>query len=450
MKVAIIGAGISGLSAAYDLQKSDRFEVSLFESSALVGGKIQTAREGEFLIEQGPDSIFSMKPWAVELMIELGMESALVEPLGSEFCILSKGKLHAVPRALASLVPSASGALEKVGFLTASAKRRALQETDVEPGGGADESVASFFRRRFGKMFSEMVAEPLLAGTHAGDPEKLSMAALYPSYLGMERSHGSVAKAAAARTGNGNHKGGFLTLRDGMGSFPNVLAERLTRVCLRASTPVLSIRRSGEGLVVVTDSGEEPFDRVILAVPAFAAAKILGEVSPEASERLATIRFVSTAIVSLAYERDAFRKPLHGNGFLVPTGESSAITGCTWSSNKWAGRAPEGTYLIRAFLGRDGGLDVDAVSDEELTSMARGTLERLLSPSRAPVLSRLDRWPKGMAQYELGHVCKIAAIEAALEGLPVQLVGSSYRGNSIPDCVRQGREAAKKILAEIN
>ena len=161
MKVVIIGAGIAGLAAAYDLQKIEGFEVTLLEKSAVVGGKIQTAREGEYLIEQGPDSIFSAKPWAVDLMCELGMEDELVEPLSSEFSILTKGKLHIVPRALASLNPSASGALEKVAFLSAAAKRRALKESEAGPGEGKEESIASFFRRRFGKTFSELVAEPL-------------------------------------------------------------------------------------------------------------------------------------------------------------------------------------------------------------------------------------------------------------------------------------------------
>ncbi len=447
MKVAIIGGGIAGLSAAYDLQKAGIFEVTLFEQSSSVGGKIQTAQEGEFLIEQGPDSIFSAKPWAVQLMCELGMESELMEPLESEFSIQTKGKLHSVPRPLASLIPSANGALEKAGFLTAAAKRRALKEAEVGRGDGGDESIASFFRRRFGRTFSELVAEPLLAGTHAGDPEKLSMAALYPSYLGMEKEHGSVSEAAAKRTSAGTgHKVGFLTLSQGMGVFPQKLAEALTTVKLLLSTRVKSLRAASEGVEVETEAGLQLFDHVILATPAYITAKIIRDLAPAAAAHLSQIRFVSTAIVSLAYPRNAFAKPLTGNGFLVPTSEPSPITGCTWSSNKWAGRAPSDTLLVRAFMGRDGGLNIDEKTDAELIGLATETLSGLLNPKQSPLLTRLDRWSKGMAQYELGHLGRIAAIESDIANLPISLVGASYKGNSIPDCIRQGREAARALI----
>lgn len=455
LKIVIIGGGIAGLAAAYDLQSKDDFEVTLIERSPIVGGKIQTITDGGYLIERGPDSIFSVKPWATELMCELGMENELMEPLSSEFSILTKGRLHKVPRALASLIPSASGALEKVAFLSSSAKKRALKESDVGPSGGEDESIASFFRRRFGRTFSELVAEPLLAGTHAGDPEKLSMAALYPTYLGMEREHGSVAKAVAARASSGGttRKAGFLTLRAGMGTFPCRVGEALTRTNLVTSTEVTSIRIDGEPYrggrwVVETTSGSFIADHLILATPADAAANLLQDVAPASAEGLRAIRFVSTAIATLAYPRDAFPKALHGNGFLVPRRETSALTGCTWSSNKWAGRAPDELLLLRAFMGRDGGLDVEGFSDRELILQAEKTLADLLGPTQTPVFTRLDRWPRGLPQYELGHLDRLAEIEKGLEKLPITLIGSSYRGNSIPDCVRQGRVAARQLIAE--
>ncbi|MBS1717575.1 MAG: protoporphyrinogen oxidase [Armatimonadetes bacterium] len=450
MRIAIVGAGISGLAAAYDLQKLEGFEVTLFDKSAGVGGKIQTVREGDYLIEQGPDSIFSAKPWAVDLMCELGMEDELVEPLSSEFSILTKGKLHKVPRALATFIPSASGALEKVGFLSAAAKRRALKEAEVEPGAGEDESIASFFRRRFGRKFSELVAEPLLAGTHAGDPEKLSMAAMYPAYLGMEREHGSVAEAAAKRqhASGPSRKVGFLTLKGGMATFPQRLANALTNVRCMPSTEVLGLAPESGAVRLQTSSGEFVFDHLILAVPANVASSLLAGSRPGAAEKLGQIQYVSTAIATLVYKRSAFPEPLTGNGFLVPFSEPSAITGCTWSSNKWASRAPEDELLIRAFMGRTGGLNVDDFDDDSLIAQAADELSVLVKPSQPPLFTRLDRWPKAMAQYELGHLALLAGIEESLAGLPISLVGSSYRGNSIPDCVRQGREAARKLAAK--
>ena len=453
MKVAIVGAGISGLAAAYDLQMAKGFEVILFEKSSNVGGKIQTAREGEFVIEEGPDSIFSVKPWATELICELGMEAELMEPLSSEFSILTKGRLHTVPRALASLIPSASGALEKVGFLSSSAKKRALKESEIGPGHEADQSIASFFRRRFGRAFSELVAEPLLAGTHAGDPEKLSMAALYPAYLGMERDHGSVAQAAAARAHAGGpaRKVGFQTLRRGMGSFPESLAHALTDTRVMTSTEVSAVEPSSSttgvrSLTLKTSEATYGVDHLILAVPASAAAHLLGDIAPAAADALNEIRFVSTAIATLAFPRDAFPRPLHGNGFLVPYGEPLPITGCTWSSNKWSDRAPANLLLLRVFMGRDGGLDIDRFSDEELLTQAIDAITGLLKPKLSAVFSRLDRWPQGLPQYDLGHLDRLAKIDGALACLPISLVGASYRGNSIPDCVRQGRQAASALI----
>lgn len=451
MRIAIVGAGISGLAAAYDLQKDATYRVTLFEQSAKVGGKIQTAKEGDYLVEGGPDSIFSAKPWASELMAELGMEDELVEPLAHEFSILSKGKLHGVPRALASLIPSASGALEKAGFLSAAAKKRALKEAEVERSGGGDESIASFFRRRFGRTFAELVAEPLLAGTHAGDPEKLSMAALYPTYLGMERDHGSISQAAAARqshapTSHGPvRKAGFYTLRSGMAAFPQRLAAALDRTVVNLETTVDRIEKKEDRIVLHTSRGSFEFDHVILAVPAYAAAPMLRQVSPDAAQQLDTVRFVSTAIVSLAYPRTCFARPLVGNGFLVPRKEPSFINGCTWSSNKWAGRAPDDILLVRAFIGREGGVDIDAMADEELVEQAKSALGSLLEANGDPVYTRLDRWPRAMAQYEMGHLERLGRIQEALSNLPITLIGASYRGNSIPDCVRQGREAAAKL-----
>lgn len=452
MKIAIIGAGISGLTAAYDLEKAASNEIVLIEQSATVGGKIQTAQVGDYLVEQGPDSIFATKPWAVDIICELGMEADLMEPLCSEFSILTKGKLHTVPRALASLIPSASGALEKAGFLSAAAKRRALKEADVEAGGGHDESISSFFGRRFGRSFSNLVAEPLLAGTHAGDPTKLSMAALYPTYVGMEQSHGSISKAAAERASHAapSHaprRAGFLTLKGGMASLPMKVAGALTSTKLLTSTSVESVTLAGSRVLIESSGGRFEVDHVIIATPAYVTAGLLKDACPEAAALLSDIRFVSTAIASLAYPRDAFPKPLHGNGFLVPYTEHSAITGCTWSSNKWAERAPDDMLLIRAFMGRDGGLSVDEHSDDELVAKASDALGSILSPSVGPAFTRLDRWTRGMAQYEIGHLARIAAIDKAVAGLPVSLVGSSYRGNSISDCVRQGREIAAQLLS---
>ncbi len=446
--IVIVGGGIAGLSAAYDLERAGGHEVTLIEAADRLGGKIATERVGDYLLELGPDSIFAVKPWAVQLIEELGMGDQLVDPIATDFAILVGGKLHQVPRALASLMPSASNTLEKVSFFSAATKRRILKEKEVEKGPGGAESIAAFFRRRFGRKFSELVAEPLLAGIHAGDPEKLSMSALYPSYLGLEQKHGSLTGGPGAHPPKGGpNRASFVALRDGMGSLVIRLQDSLKTTQLLTGTRVARIEGRDGRLVVFTDDDRElVVDHLVLAVPAEIAAPLLTQVAPGAAAALGKIRYVSTAVVTLAFPRGAFPKDLCGNGFLVPFMEPSDITGSTWSSNKWPGRAPGDTLLMRCFMGRDGGLAVDQCTDEQLIGRALGTIEKVLHPIQKPIYSRADRWPKAMAQYELGHLDLLAEAEKGLSRLAIYLVGSSYRGNSVSDCVRQGRDAARSIL----
>lgn len=443
-RVIVAGGGVAGLSAAYTLGR-EGFEVVLLEAAPKLGGKVQTVREDGMLVELGPDSVFTIKPWAVSLMQELGMEDEFVEPCGHDFSILVGGKLHHVPRALATLMPSASGVLEKVAFLSAAAKRRVLAEREAPTGSGDDESIASFFRRRFGRKFSETVAEPLLAGIHAGDPEQLSMKALYPTYLGMEQKHGSLSNVQAPPPPKTGRKPGFLTLRDGMGSLIERLTASLENVDLRVSTQVREI--SEQGRKVHLDGGEVlEADHLVMALPASGAAGLLRQAAPEAAEALATIRYVSTALVTLAYDDRKFEGGRFGNGFLVPNSEPSDVTGCTMTSTKWPGRAPEGVALLRVFMGRAGGLDVEAFSDEELIRRAVDAVAGATRTRVEPHYRRLDRWHRAMPQYLIGHLDLMEQVDRALEGWPLVLAGSSYRGSGIPDCVRQGREAAAAIL----
>ncbi|HTQ08751.1 MAG TPA: protoporphyrinogen oxidase [Fimbriimonadaceae bacterium] len=448
-QVVVIGGGMAGLSAAYFLQKSPNVRVTLLEASERFGGKVGTERVGDLLVEQGPDSVFSVKPAAIELAIELGMENDLIEPLQFDFSILVNGKLHHVPRALASLMPSASTALEKAEFFGASTKRRILKEKDAPKGDGQDESIASFFRRRFGRKFSNLLAEPLLAGIHAGDPEKLSMKALYPTYLGLEQKKGSLTgptdQPAAASGHNMHRRAGFVSLRNGMESLVEELCHHLNGV-KRSGVPSSRIEKAGDGLRVHSE-GSPPVDAeaVVLAVPAHVAARLLSEIAPRSSVRLGEIRHTSTAVATLAYPMAAFPKEPHGNGFLVPSSETCAMTGCTWSSNKWEGRAPAGTLLLRCFMGRDGGLNVDDFTDDELIEQATAAIGTILKPRQEPTYRALRRWAQAMPQKVVGHTELLAEIEAGLEGLPIFLIGASYRSGGVPDCVRDGREAAEAI-----
>ncbi|MDR3691421.1 MAG: protoporphyrinogen oxidase [Fimbriimonas sp.] len=450
-RIVIIGGGISGLSAAYDIHRDGHHQVTLLEASDRWGGKLVTHRQQGLLIEGGPDSVFTSKPWAVELMAELGLEAEFVEPIGSGFSILSGGKLHSVPRAMASLIPSANSALESIGFLSAAARRRIRSEGNVPKGTGGDETIASFFRRRFGNHFSKSLAEPLLAGIHAGDAEVLSMKALYPSYIGLEQKNGKLTFDAipGAPVSGGAHsprRAGFLTLKDGVQRLVDVLVARLDGADLRLNSRIDSLERVGDGHFQIGASATIDADAVIFSIPSYTVAKLLAGVAPDAAGQLASIRHASTAVVSLAYPIDAFPHGFHGNGFLVPADEPASITGCTFSSSKWPGRAPEGVGLLRAFMGRDRGLNVDEYSDEQLLQMAMETVTKQLGVQVEPVVCRVDRWTRAMPQYEVGHVELMERIEAALGDFPIFLAGGSFRGTGIPDCIKQGRHSARKVL----
>ena len=451
-RIVIIGGGIAGLSAAYELNQNSSHQVTLLEASGRLGGKIITHQHDDLTIEGGPDSIFTTKPWAVELMTELGLEPDFEEPIGSGFSILVGGKLHVIPRALAGLIPSANSALESIGFLGAAARKRIHSEHEVEKGSGHDESIASFFRRRFGSRFSKTIAEPLLAGIHAGDSEKLSMKALYPSYIGLEQKHGSLTGAAATPSNSSPttpspRKAGFLTLRKGLGSLVNTLVTKLDGVDIRLKFHVAALEVSETGTLVITGSERIEADRILICVPAYAAGPMLKPLRPDASALLERIRHASTAVATLAYRKLAFPHELHGNGFLVPADEPVDITGCTYSSLKWKERAPDDTILIRTFMGRDGGVNIDESYDEQLISKSHSLLSKLLKVTEQPIFSRVDRWSLAMPQYELGHLDLMDQIDASLEGLPVYLAGTSYRGTGVPDCIRQGREMARKASA---
>ena len=449
-RIIIIGGGIAGLSAAYDACQDGKHQVTLIESSDRLGGKIITRYENDLVVEGGPDSVFTTKPWAVDLMVELGLESELEEPIGAGFSVLVGGKLHVVPRALASLMPSASTALESIGFLGATARKRILSEKVVEKGSGEDETIASFFRRRFGNRFSKTLAEPLLAGIHAGSADKLSMKALYPSYIGLEQKHGSLSAVSSAAPAIGapstsHRKPGFITLDGGLQRLVDVLVERLKSVDIRLNTLVEQIERNEDGSFRVNANEVLECDALIFAIPGYAAAPILSGIAPGAFEPLMGIRHGSTAVASFCYASSSFKNELHGNGFLVPADEPSSITGCTFSSLKWKHRAPDGSVLLRAFMGQDGGLNVDDYSDDQLLKMAVADFGKHLKVKAEPYYTRVDRWTKAMPQYEVGHTDRMDVIENAVGEMPILFAGCSYRGTGIPDCIRQGREAARSL-----
>jgi len=411
-RITIVGGGITGLATAFHLERLTDAAIDLYEGSSRLGGKVWTDRRCGYLVEEGPDCFFARKPGAIELVRELGLESELIEPAQRQFSMLVNGRLHRVPSGLVTLNQVQPEAVAKAWFLSVEAKSRVLAEAEQPAGTGEDESIRSFFTRRFGAEFSRLVAEPLLAGTHGGDADRLSMRALYPTYLDAEQRYGSLSTSPAP-TGSGPT---FLSFRGGMRTLVDGLAEGLQRTVVHLNAPIDSL-------------GAFTSDRIALTIPAAEAAKLVPAVG--------SIPHRSSAIVSVAFARDQVAHSLDGTGFLVPEGELGPISGATWSSRKWDGRAPDDAVLLRFFL-RD---------TQTTAETALGSVRDLLGITGEPVWSECRRWTEALPQYTVGHLDRLATIEAELaETLPnVTLAGTSYRGVGVPDCLRQAREAATLI-----
>lgn len=460
MRVAIVGAGVTGLSAAYFLTEARRAgrwrgEVALIERDRRPGGKVQTRHEDGFVVEGGPDSLLAYKPDGVGLVRALGLEAEVVAPVERRVYLLTRGRLEPVPGELLRLAPSRPWEVLGAACLPWRARLRAALEPLVPPRpSDGDESVGAFMRRRLGATFAERLAEPLMAGVHAGDLDRLSMRALYPSFLDLERRHGSLARGlmAGSRSAGGNGSP-FVTLRSGLGTLIERLAANLRDVRLVCGRSVVALaphQEDGTAYRVILDDGSAvEADRVILTTPARLTAGWLASFASRTAELLGRLSFASTGVVTLAFRRSQVGHDLRGSGFLVPHAERFPLTGCTWSSSKWPDRAPEGTVLVRGFVGWAGDATALDRDDADLVALVGSALRPLLRIEGEPLRAWVDRWPEAMPQYEVGHLEWVAAVEASLRERPgLLLAGSSYRGVGIPDCVRQAREAVESLVAE--
>jgi oxygen-dependent protoporphyrinogen oxidase len=476
-RVVIIGGGITGLSSAYYVERMAKdagleAEVTLVERDSRLGGKIGTDRIGRFVVEWAPDSFVTYKPWGVRLCREIGVregaadsDAELVQPSIHGFYMLIGGKLHKMPEELIGLTLSTLKGVWRAPFLTLGGKVRASVEGIVRPRRRLkDESLAGFMRRRFGCEFAKKFAEPLMAGIYAGQPENLSMAAIYPTYFEMEKKYGSMSRAivemsrrrqvekTAAKTGEMNPKGSafFVSIRGGMEVMVDRLTENLASTDVRVGTSVESIASQVDGLYYLALSSGDRLsaDAILLATPAYVASELLKPLAPAAADELAKIPYASTAVVSLAYGREDVGHALNGSGFLVARDEPFPVSGCTWTSSKWERRAPEGSVLVRAFMGFSGaGPNVEEASEDELAKAAHAALAPVLDIKGKPILAKTYRWLRAMPQYEVGHVERLAKIEAGLAAHPnVVLAGAAYRGVGVPDCVRQAKDAAEKVV----
>jgi oxygen-dependent protoporphyrinogen oxidase len=443
--VAIVGGGIAGLSAAYDLQARG-LSVRVLEASARVGGVIATERFDDWVIDGGPDSLLVQKPAAVTLCRELGIADRLVSTLTPRTAfVLRDGRLHAIAEGSFLGFPITFGALARSRLFSLAGKARMAGEVMVPRRTvDEDESIGAFVRRRFGREAVDYLADPLLAGIHAGDVERLSIRALFPRLVDAERRSGSVIRALRALHVRPSPQGAFVSLPGGTGELVDTLSKALQPDTVVTNARVTNLQR-GLDYSIVSTAGNVRAHCVVLAVPAYVTGTLTRPLDPALADLCDVIPYASTATVAFGYRRDQVAHPLRGTGFVVPRSEGLALLAGTWVSSKWPGRAPAGHVLLRGFLG--GGRDprrLDA-SDDELIDTARGELSDLLGTSGPPLFSRFYRWTRQSPQYEVGHLHRVVNIERRLNALPGLFVtGSGFKAIGIPDCISDGRATAAR------
>ncbi|MHB1132840.1 MAG: protoporphyrinogen oxidase [Chloroflexota bacterium] len=463
MRVAIVGGGIAGMTTAYDIQQAAQqrgldLSYTLVEGSDRLGGKVVTHRRDGFVVEGGPDCFLTQKPWAHALCGELGLGERLLgtNEASRKVRIPWRGRMHTLPDGVLLIVPTRfmpfalSRLISPLGKL-----RMGLDLVIPSRRDDGDESVATFVRRRLGGEALDKIAEPLMGGIHVSDPERQSILATFPRFRDIERKHGSLVRGMlAARRAHPARAAKplpmFMSLRGGLQELTETLEGRLSAASLLRSRRALAVNRKAGGVYQVTLEGGEQLEAeaVVLAVPARVASELLAEHFGALAERLRALRYVSTATVSFGFRQSDLARPLDGFGFVVPSKEGRRITGCTWSSTKFAGRAPSGHVLLRCFLG--GAVDERPalLPEAEMVAVARQELRDLMGLTAEPVLTEVFRWRDAHPQYDVGHLDWVADVERLCAREPgLHLVGSSYRGVGLPDCINSANRAAQAILA---
>ncbi|HEX8129339.1 MAG TPA: protoporphyrinogen oxidase [Pyrinomonadaceae bacterium] len=491
-RVVIVGGGISGLAAAHELTQHARsdnraLEVLLLEAAPRLGGTVRTSTREGFLLEGGPDAFISEKPEALALAHRLGLESRLLETNAEHrrSFIVRGGRLRPVPEGFHLLAPSRFAPFVTTDIFSWAGKARMAldlllprrRRAPVNGNDEDDESLAEFVRRRFGREALERMAQPMVGGIYTADPEQLSLRATMPRFLDMERADRSVIlsmwrarrrAAADTRGTSGARYSLFLSFDRGMQTLTDALAAALPPGTARTGNTVeaidfdretrqwnLRVRASdatGDGAraadIGATAARETiAADALCLALPAYASAQLLSGIDSELAAELNSIPYASTATVNLAFRRSDIPHALDGFGFVVPFVEQRRTLACTFSSVKFAGRAPAGHALLRAFVGGALQPEMYALDEDEMLAAVRSDLRALLGIERAPLFAHVEKWPRSMAQYHLGHLARVARIRQRLQNFPtLQLAGNAYGGAGIPDCIRSGQTAAEEMV----
>lgn len=472
-RVVVIGGGISGLAAAHRLLELSReagraLDVVLLEAGPQTGGVIRTERRDGFLLERGPDSFISEKPAAVELATRLGLEPRLIEtnPAHRRSFIVRRGRLLPVPEGFQLLAPSRFWPFVTTNIFSWTGKARMALDLLLPRrrsfNGTDDESLAHFVRRRLGREALERMAQPMVGGIYTADPERLSLRATMPRFLEMESAHRSLIRgmwqqrkkqtAAQSKATSGARYSLFLSFDGGMQALVDELAERLPSGAIRLSAKVerVSFDNAAGRWEIQTNDEQLSADAVCVALPAYAAASLLSETNRSLAAELEAITYASTATVNLAYRRRDIPHPLDGFGFVVPLIENRSTLACTFSSVKFSGRAPAEHALLRAFVGGALQPELFELPEAALTNAVLKDLRDLLRIEQPPLFAHVEKWPRSMAQYHLGHLERVERIKQQLLATPtLRLAGNAYGGAGIPDCIRSGETAAEELFAAL-
>lgn len=467
-RIAVIGGGIAGLSAATRISRArPDAEVVLLESSPRVGGKLQRAQVGGAWVDVGAEAMLARRPEGVAAAVQAGLEAELIRPLTTAALLRNRGRNAGLPGRTLIGVPADLAAVRAAGVLSSAT----LDRIAAEPDGGPypvlaeDVSVGNLVRERFGDEVVDRLVDPLLGGVYAGRADAISLDAAIPGLAARLRTEGgSLLRAAAASlppadTGVSELAGGpakpvFASVAGGLARLPEELAARAS-FSIRRSTTVRRIRRTANGfelsLGAVPSTELLHADAVVVATPANKATLLLADVAPVASAELATIESASMAIVTLAFRGLPAGALPAGSGLLIPVVEGLRCKAMTFSSQKWPGVGAEsGVLLMRASLGRIGEDEVLQRPDEELVSIVRTELELITGLVAEPIDSHVQRWGGALPQYPLGHLARVARVRAAVAEVPgLAVCGATYDGVGIPACVASAHIAADRVLAAL-
>lgn len=456
-RIAIVGGGIAGLAAAYELAKLSRgqvpVDVTLYEASPRLGGIVETVHEGGFTIEGGPDGWVSEKPWARELAIELGLEDQLICSNDDQrrTYVLIDGALNAMPNGMRMMVPADLAALDESDLFSQQAKRAFHQEIARAEELKAlapvdDESVAQFVRRHFGEEVLEKIGAPLLSGVFGGDVTQLSVRAVMAPFVALEREYGSLILGLQAREASNRKSALFTTLRSGLRTLIDRMVASIPQQWIRLGVKVAAIARENDGWTVTSTAGSESFDTLLLAPPLHVARELLNPVAPHAAG-LMQMEASSAVVVGYGFD-DAAQIPVpEGFGFLVPPDSRSLLLACTFMDQKFPHRVPPGGRLLRAFFGGSSAERVLKCGNDEIAAIARMELARILGPLPEPRITVIRRWPLSLPQYGVGHLERMQELQDRISALGnLYLLGNGYRGVGLPDLVRDSRATARSIL----